>query len=250
MKKQLVVNVSGEEIPAWAVMQVVGTQRLANDRVAMKVDKYDDDVDLNLEGSATLLVNDSTPLRITGDERYGSAIVPGAEPFWVLYRGSSVPQFGQHWGVSDDNFGLVRSSDTLPFTIMGQADTAQKRVLAIYIAESNDCPNNFRVIVTGNPTAGTFDLRLTLPGGTDSLTFNYDDTSAEFEQTIRTHSDWDSTNYSVSARDGDFPFNSISFQLGGDLAGVFIDAPLPENLDLSGGARCGVRVERACCEET
>lgn len=107
------------------------------------------------------------------------------------------------------------------------------------------CPENFRVVVVGNPTTGTFDLTLVLPGGSDTLTLNWDDTAAEVKTTIEGHAHWDAA-YTVVAGDGPFPMNSISLQFAGtgDLA-----APTVSNITLSGGARSGVRVERACCEE-
>lgn len=107
------------------------------------------------------------------------------------------------------------------------------------------CPENFRVVVVGNPTTGTFDLTLILPGGSDAITLNWDDTAAEVATAIEGHAHWDAE-YTVAAADGPFPMNSISVQFSGtgDLA-----APTVSNITLSGGARSGVRVERACCEE-
>jgi hypothetical protein len=110
----------------------------------------------------------------------------------------------------------------------------------------SDCPDNFRIIVVGNPTTGTFDLTLVLPDGSDTLTLNWDDTAAEVEAAIEAHAHWIPADYTVVAADGDFPTNSISIQFSGTGA---LNAPTVSNITLSGGARSGVRVERACCEE-
>jgi hypothetical protein len=110
---------------------------------------------------------------------------------------------------------------------------------------SEECPNNFRIIVVGNPTAGSFDLTLVLPGGSDSFTLDWDATRSDLDAAIEGHAHWDA-GYTLSVADGPFPMNSLSFQLGG--AGT-IAQPTVSNITFSGGARSGVRIERACCEE-
>ena len=244
----LVKNVSGQEIPAWAVMLVTGMERLPNDKIAMEVDSVS--VPHDEEGNRVLLINGATPLGITGEKRYGFATIPSEQPFWVRYdTGDGTPEFGEEWGVEDGEWDLKSTSDESAFQILGLPDEDKSRVLATFIPQSNDCPNNFRVIVVGNPTTGTFDMNLTLPGGSGSVTLNWDDTAADLAAAVvGEHPHWDAA-YTIDAADGPFPNNSISFQLGGELASIVVEAPTIDTITLSGGARSDVRVERACCEE-
>jgi hypothetical protein len=244
----LVKNDSGEEIPAYAVMMATGVERLSNNRVAIKVDAFDPDADI--EGPPIILVNGPTPLGITGSKRYGCARLADITPGWVAYdTEDGPPAFGEEWGLEDGEWRLKKDSDEQVFQIIGLPDAEKEIVLAAFILEGGEeCPNNFRVIVVGNPTTGTFDLTLVLPGGSDTLTLNWDDTAGELETAIEGHAHWDA-NYSVAAADGPFPMNSISIQLGGGLAGTVVALPSASNVLLSGGARSGVRIERACCEE-
>lgn len=244
----LVKNMSGEDIPPYAVMLVTGVERLPNNRIALKVDKFTTDRDS--DAPPNLLVNTGTTIRISGAEQYGHGTIPDAEPIWVRFDGSSSPPtFGQQWGLEDDEWDLKSDSDESPFTIIGLADFEAERVLATFVQEGGEpCPNAFRIIVVGNPTTGTFDLTLELPDGSDTLTLNWDDTAAEVQTAIESHAHW-SSDYDVETADGPFPTNSISIQFGGGLSGEHIDAPTVDNITLSGGARSGVRVERACCEE-
>jgi hypothetical protein len=229
-------------------MLVTGVERLPNNCVALKVAAFDPDADT--EGPPIILVNESTPLLLTGSRRYGTARVPDVEPGWVAYDTSDgVPEFGEEWGLEDGEWTLKRDSDEQVFKIVGLPDVAKGRVLASYVLESgSDCPNNFRIVVTGNPTTGSFDLTLTLPGGDDTFSLDWDATRTDLQSAIEGHAHW-SADYSVEVNDGPFPMTSLSFQLEGDLSGVFVAAPTVDNITLSGGARSGVRVERACCED-
>lgn len=243
----LIKNVSGFEIPPWAVMLAIGVERIrGGDLVALKVDSVE--IPIQVDSPPLWLINGGNPIGITGSDVYGWGRYAAGDTFWVKYDTSDTPAFGEEWGVEDNQWHITKDSSDFPFTIVGLPDKKLKRVLATYVQSSSDCPNAFRIIVVGNPTTGSFYLNLVLPDGDDDLIINWDDTADEVKTQIEGHAHWD-PDYTVETGDGPFPTNSISIQFGGSLSGEHIVAPTVNSITLSGGARTGVRVERACCEE-
>lgn len=230
-------NASGQAVPARGIIQITDALAIGRARVLKAVKPIDDDAD-------KLLYYINGPTEIPNNKT-GQAS-RGLHATWALFDSADgTPEFGEEWGPKDGSWKLRKGEKG--FIIVGEPN-GDDEVLVVQEFSSNDCPNNFRIVVVGNPTAGAFDMNLALPGGTDAITLNWDDTAAEVKTAIEGHAHWDA-DFEVDTGDGPFPMTSISIQLGGSLASQVIAALTISNITLSGGARSGVRVERACCEE-
>lgn len=125
-----VKNVSGEEIPAWAIMLVTGIERNTNENPVLMVNKVA--IPPTTTGRQRLLINGATPIDITGDEQYGHGTEPGSYQ-WVGYNTSQTPAFGSMWGVANGQWYLQK--DEPGWVIDGLKDANKERVLASFTAD-------------------------------------------------------------------------------------------------------------------
>lgn len=230
-------NTSGMAVPARGIIQITDALTIGRARVLKAVRPINESAD-------KLLYYINGPTQIANNKT-GQA-TRGLTATWALFdQADGTPEFGEEWGARNGTFKLRKGEKG--FIIVGEPNDDHE-VLVVQEFAVESCPNAFRIIVVGNPTTGAFDLTLVLPGGSDTLTLNWDDTAAEVKTAIEGHAHWD-PDFDVETGDGNFPMNSISIQFGGSLNSEHINAPTAGNITLSGGARTGVRIERACCEE-
>lgn len=163
----LVKNESGEEIPAWGIMLVTGTERLTNNRIALTVDQIA--IPPTTAGRQYLLINGATPIGLTGDARYGHGTDPRVSE-WIGYdTADGTPAFGSMWGVEDGEWLLKK--DAPGFSIVGLPDTAKGRVTASFL----ESPQYYFTLtanlsapssLTGTPTTAQALLYTRYAGGT------------------------------------------------------------------------------------
>lgn len=220
-------------------MLVTGVERLPNNRIALKVDEFDDDTEI--DGQPTILINCATPLAITGPRRYGTAHVPGVDPFWVAYDTSDgTPAFGEQWGVESGEWSLKKNSDTNPFTIIGLPQVAEGRVLANYVLETEGCLTVHEILIQGSASGGTFDLEVTIVDSDDNdvtetlADIPYNCTNAQMLAKYNSHSLIASGD--VTVRGGPLPNTAlyVVFTRSGELVGIHQDPPVPDSGDLTG----------------
>lgn len=100
-------------------------------------------------------------------------------------------------------------------------------------------------VIGGSPTGGTWDLELSVSGASaETLTFNWDDTAAEVQTELLTHTGIASGD--VSCTGGPFPDAAISVEFTGDLAATDVCSTQPEwdFASLTGGSGVVVLVTR------
>lgn len=94
------------------------------------------------------------------------------------------------------------------------------------------------ITLFGSPTGGTFDIDLTVNGSEETLTFNYDDTAAEVETELETHTEIASGDVDVTG--GPFPNATIRIEFVSNLAETAIALPLADWGSITGGSGVGV----------
>lgn len=95
------------------------------------------------------------------------------------------------------------------------------------------------IAIAGSPTAGTFDVDVTVNDVTETLTFNFDDTAAEVKTELATHTELSSAVLDTDG--GPFPKADIGIEFIGDLAKTQIvfgvnTRPVFDWSSLTGGA--------------
>lgn len=101
--------------------------------------------------------------------------------------------------------------------------------------------NEIQIInVFGSPTGGTFDLDVTVDGTTETMTFNWDDTAAEVETELETHSKIASGD--VDCTSGPFPDAAVKVEFQGDRKETDIPIMMPDHGSLTGGSGVAVLV--------
>ena len=100
----------------------------------------------------------------------------------------------------------------------------------------------WKLTIAGSPTGGTFDMDLNVLGTTDTLTFNYDDTSTEVATELATHTNLTSSDVSVTG--GPFPDSDITIEFIGDLAKHRMGPPLLDFSAITGGSGVAVLLSR------
>ena len=128
-----VKNDSGEEIPAYAVMVVTGSERMATKNVALKVEKIA--IPPTAAGRQVILVNGPCAIGTSGAARYGwarHAMLPVID--WVAYEWAfDTPAPGEMWGISDGAWLLGK--DDPGFLIVGEVDEDNHRVQAMFMPD-------------------------------------------------------------------------------------------------------------------
>lgn len=124
-----VKNVSGEEIPARAIMVVSGVSRVDDEAIALDVTKID--IPPDTAGRQQLLINSGRAIPTGG---YGQGAYPGLGAMWVAYTtGDGTPAFGEMWGVADGQWKLKKNAPG--FEIIGLPDTTLGIVLATFMLD-------------------------------------------------------------------------------------------------------------------
>lgn len=174
----LVKNVSGEEIPAHAVMIATGVERLANDRIAVEVNKPG--TDTGTEANTVYIINGTTPLGLTGASRYGHGRIPDLNPLWMAYDSTSgTPAFGDEYGPPDGSWRLDADGDG--FYIYGLPDVETQRVLAGKLLDNGLRIIRFRITsVTTQSDAST-------DGEAEATVLNTSCGSTENDDTVTLH---------------------------------------------------------------
>lgn len=109
------------------------------------------------------------------------------------------------------------------------------------IGVGGSCPDRneiHQLTVLGSPTGGTFDMDLTLNGVTETLTFNYDDTSTEVNTELETHSEAASGDFTVTG--GPFPNATMQIEYIQNFAATAISLPTLDWGSLTGGTGMAV----------
>lgn len=100
----------------------------------------------------------------------------------------------------------------------------------------------WQITIFGSPTGGTWDLNLNVLGTTETMQFNWDDTSTEVNTELETHTKIASGDVSVTG--GPFPDASITIEFTGDLAKYRIPNPNWDFGSLTGGTGVGITIAR------
>jgi hypothetical protein len=93
------------------------------------------------------------------------------------------------------------------------------------------------VIILGKPTGGSFDMVLTINATTETLTFQWDDTSSDVDTELATHSELSSSDVDVS---GSFPNSTVRIEFVGTQANTNIALPTTDWSGLTGGTGTGI----------
>jgi hypothetical protein len=96
----------------------------------------------------------------------------------------------------------------------------------------------WQITITGSPTGGTFDLDINILGVTETLTFNFDDTSSEVVTELETHTNIASGDVDVTG--SSFPDSTIIIEFTGDLANHEFPVPVIDFGALTGGTGVGM----------
>lgn len=92
----------------------------------------------------------------------------------------------------------------------------------------------WHLFIAGSPTGGTFDMQINVLGTTETLTFDFDFTAAEFQTELETHTKIGSGDVLVSG--GDLPDITLTIEFQGDLAKHAMAVPVIDFADLTGGS--------------
>lgn len=96
----------------------------------------------------------------------------------------------------------------------------------------------WQITVLGTPTGGTFDVDMNVLGTTETMQFNFDDTSTEVNTELETHTKIASGDVTVSG--GPLPDAAITIEFTGDLANHEFPVPVIDFASLTGGSGVGV----------
>lgn len=108
-----------------------------------------------------------------------------------------------------------------------------------------ECPDRneiHHITIIGTPTGGTFDLNYNVNGAIETLTFNYDDTSAEVSTVLAGHSEITAADVNVSG-DG-FPSATMQIEFRGELEATAISLPTADWSALTGGSGVAIIASR------
>jgi hypothetical protein len=100
----------------------------------------------------------------------------------------------------------------------------------------------WQITILGSPTGGTFDMDLNVLGTTETMQFNWDDTSTEVDTELDTHTNI--ANGDVTVTGGPFPNAIINIEFSGDLANHRMPPPIIDFGSLTGGSGVGVVLAR------